>query len=210
MKSLKIFFQLFLIVLVISVSVGSCKDNYNYVDYTKLEADEIELLEKFYNSEIYKNIISEGTDTIFVNDTTFNIVIDSLDKKDVNGLIMVRSFRSSNNDTIKIGQTAGFRYTFWYVGEDEDNNKEIILYALFTNQYANEPDYYTVGNFTTTNATMSYGIDYGIQNMFLLDRCIMILPSSIGAQSLLSGYSARDRYKIIVAEIEITYLPDIY
>jgi len=210
MKSLKIFFQLFIIVLVISVLVTNCKDKYEYIDYEKLEKQEKELLEKFYKSEIFKNIIADGTDTIFINDTTFNIVIDSLDKKDVNGLIMVRSFRSSNNDSIKIGKTAGFRYTFWYVDEDKDKDTVIVLYPLFTNEYANEPDYYTVGNYTTTSATMSYGIDYGIQNMFLLDKSIMILPSTIGAQSLLGGYSAKDRYKIIIAEIEITYFPDNY
>jgi len=212
MKYIKIFFRLFFIVLVI-YSVTNCKDKYEYIDYEKLEKQEKELLERFYKSKIYENIIADGTDSIYVNDSTYTVVIEN-----VNGLKMVRSFRSPHTDTIRIGQTAGFRYTFWYVDEiqvDDDKEgaekkKEIVLYPLFSNIYANEPDYYTVGNYTTTSATMSYGIDYGIRNMFFLDKSIMILPSSIGAQSLLGTYSAKDRYKILIAEIEITYLPDNY
>jgi len=216
MKYLKILYRFFLVVLVIVCFSISCKDKYDYIDYVKLEKEELALRDSFYSKTINKGesipFISLLGDTIFrsiLSEVTYTDSVSNIDTLDMRksiGFFMAKIFKSGRTDSIKVGQTIGFRYIFWYL--DKDENDDLICYPLFTNTYSFEPDYYSAGNYTTTSATMCYGLDLGIRNMRFLDRSLMIIPSSIGAQSLLSGYSARDRYKTIIAEIEITYFPD--
>jgi hypothetical protein len=209
MKINKILYILTLITLAFTVLITGCKDNYDYINYEKLEANEKKLLERFYESRLFNEAIVLKAIELDDNEK----VIDTLDLRESLKFFMARNYRDTLNtyseykytDTIKTGQTVGYRYTFSYV--DTDENDSIVAYVLFSNIFNDEPDYYTVGNYTTTSAAMSYGIDLGIRNMFFGDKCTMVMPSAIGAQALLASYAAKDRYKIIIADIEITYLP---
>ena len=208
MKIIKIFL---LITFFLSVLITGCKDNYEYIDYEKLAADELKLLESFYKSKMFDSIIVYAKDTFKTVSGQDSIITDTLDKRSTMNLFMARTFRKKNDkgrplftDSIKSGQVAGYRYTLYYINTVESNSIDAPL--LFTNRSSNEPDYYIAGNYTNTSIAMSYGIDYAIRNMFFLDRCTVIMPSSIGAQSILGSYAAKDRYKIIIADIEVTYI----
>ena len=199
MKNIKIFCVFLFTLFLLTLFITGCKDKYEYVDYEKLEADELKLLERFYESKFFEDsVLSKAV--LIAKDT-----LDTLDLRKTLKLFMLRTYRSNHKDTIKTGQVVGYRYRFYYLNTVDSASVDAPL--LFTNRYSNEPDYYVAGNYTTTSAAMSYGIDYAIRNMFLFDRCTVIIPSSIGAQSILGSYSAKDRYKIIIAEIEVTYHP---
>ena len=150
MKYLKITLRFLCVAFAIAVFVTGCRDNYEYIDFEKLQADELKLLDSFYEKSfldtelIMEKIYSDTTivETIALNDT--------IDRRGTTGFFMARTERSIHTDTIRVGQTVGFRYTFYYVAKNNDG--EPALYRLFSNRSSNEPDVYTVGNFSSTSA----------------------------------------------------------
>jgi len=214
MKNIKIIFRFLFAVVIIANLTICCKDKYEFVDYEKLEKEELKLLERFYESDYFKTFLDStkniiGKETIVYKNQVV-IAKDSLLK----GFCMIRTYRDAQLDsvmkvdsilkqklTIKIGQTVGFRYTFSYL--DVDENDEFVEIILYSNLQADEPDIYSAGNYNS----YGYGIDLGIRNMILGDKCTMIIPSSFGARYLLSNYSTKDQFKIIIADIKITYCP---
>jgi len=199
MKRIKLIFRFLSIVLIVFMVANGCKDKYQYIDYDKLEADELKLLERFYESDLFKDSL--------LNIKKFNVKEDSIfDLRESDKLFMVKTytFPITDPDTIKIGQTVGFRYTFMALTKDE--NDSLIIYDWFNNKNFFEPEIYSVGNFSTTNATVCYGIDLAIRKMFLYDKCRLVIPSSIGAQTMLRNFSVYDQFTTIIADIEVTYV----
>ena len=202
---MKKFLKYIIIIFTITVLAVCCRDNYDFIDVEKLQEEELKLLERFYESELFQDSIIKKALPLAGNAKG----IDTLDLRETDRLFWARTYRSEiYEDSIKIGQTVGFRYTFYVLDTNADG--EPALYLWFTNTTVHEPEVYTAGDFTSSSATICYGIDLGIRNMFLFDKCRMVIPSSIGAQTMFSNsssFSIYDLYKTIIADIEVTYLP---
>ena len=200
MKSIKKIFRLIFIISIV-LFIWNCEDNYNYFNYEKLEADDKALLERLYNNEngLFDSIVGLAVyKEVDVKDT--------VDHKESSGLRMIRTYRSPNNDSIKVGHYAGIRFTFWSLFEDEDGVLKIDG-PIVTNIYEDDCDSFMVGN-NTSSAYVSTGIDEAVQHMFLEDKCTLILPSAIGARSIFINNSVYLQYSTIIADIEVTYWVD--
>ena len=203
--------MILLITVVLSVLFVNCREKYELIDVEKLEAQELALLKRFYESSHFKDTIA--TQKLAIKDSTIIDGIVSYEYDTLNlinslNFFRVRHFRSDRSiyvDSIQAGQTVGFRYSFFLL-EDIGEKGEPIANLLYSNVMSLEPDIYTVGSFSYTS-NVCYGIDLGLRNMFLYDKCTMIIPSAIGAQAMLTYFSIYDQYKTIIAEIEVTYMP---
>jgi len=189
----------------------NCEDQYgNFPDYAKLEADEKDLLKRFYESDLFNDLISNAVvlDSVQIEEDKYKAtIIDTLDQRETSGLLMIRTFKSSPQaDTIKFGHEVSFRFTFWGIYED-DNGEPAIGYII-SNRGSDEPISYITGSYSNSYY-VSFGIDQAIQNMYFGDKgdkCTLILPSSIGAQAFTSSGALESAltYTTIIADIEVT------
>ncbi|MCL2073432.1 MAG: hypothetical protein FWH18_05915 [Marinilabiliaceae bacterium] len=201
MRHLKIFLKFILIIFVIIVFAMGCRDNYDLIDVEKLEAEELELLDRFYKSKLFEDSILSKALSIDGQGK------DTLDLRKSIKLFSAVTYRSGYEDTASVGRVVGFRYDFYAL--DTDDNGEPALYLWFSNRTAHEPDYYTVGNVSSSTLSTCYGIDLAIRNMCLFDSCRIVIPSALGAQTMMNSpsFTVYDMYKTIVAYIEVSYLP---
>ena len=212
MKNIKIFRLIFLVT--IAFSIWNCEDqNGNYIDYAKLEAEERALLEQFYESKLDSLLsLAVVLDSVKVEGSNSKVaVIDTLDQRETTGLLMIRTFKSSpQTDTIKSGHEVAFRFTLW--GIYKDKNGESAIGDIISNRGSNEPISYIVGNYSNSYY-VSYGIDEAIRNMQFGDKgdkCTLILPSPIGAQTFVNTGVMEQAltYTTIIADIEVTHWSD--
>ena len=209
MKNIKIF-QLILLIT-IALSVWNCDDPYdNYIDYAKFEADERALLERFYNNKNFMDSLfslAVVIDSVQVEDSKIAI-IDTVDHRETSGLLMIRTYKSPQTDSIKVGHYVGFRYTFWGIVENENGEPEVHKTPILSNVTWDDVTSFEIGNRTTSSYANS-GIDEAVRYMFLGDKCTLILPSSIGAQILFSSeMNVALQYTTVIADIEVTYWTD--
>lgn len=153
----KIFKPLLIVIITLLVAI-SCDDPYKTIDYKKLEAEEMALLQEFLDLNL-ETMVGEAIDTIH---------------KKTNGMIYFEMHKGTG-DSILPGNIVGFRYKFFSI--DRDKNDIPVLIEIGSNFTADDPFLYYAG---TPSAPAYSGIDEGIKYMRHLGKSKMIVPSNVG------------------------------
>jgi hypothetical protein len=162
--------------LVVVFGVG-CDDPYaNSVDYSKLQAEEVELRMDFFNE---------------VRDSLMRISSDSIVDMEDNGWVSYEIEKGST-DSVRVGKRVSFKYTYYYVIRDEESD-EPIRKPGFSNIGSETLTTYTVGNVGQQDTEVLQGVDLAIRHMCLYGKSYVLMSHSL----------ARNDYYPVVAEIEI-------
>ncbi len=164
MKIKKSIQKIVFITAVISMAIMGCDDPYKSVDYSKLEAEEKALLDKYLVQNL-ESLSAEAIDTIH-------------NKK--NGLIYFE-METGTGDSILPGNVVGFRYKYYELGLDKDDKP--TLYPWVTNKDEVDPYVYKVG---VPNNVAFWGVDQGIKYMHHLGKSKIIIPSALATNNYIT------------------------
>ncbi|NPA37230.1 MAG: hypothetical protein GXO47_10325 [Chlorobi bacterium] len=170
------------VLFIVIVLFPSCKKD-NTKSPTELFAEEMDILERFKETETYKSWFDEA-----------ELVIDSSDaESSYHGLVYFQ-LEKGWGDTVQLGKMVGIRYTMYYI-LDSVGADEPFLVEVMSNISSANPIVYQVGN-PDTYSGIYYGLDYGIRWMHCYGKSRMLFPSTLGGNDYVSR----------VMEVEITYM----
>lgn len=182
---MKVFSKMMALGLLMTVFVlvfsSSCDDPYRTVDYSKFIAEEAELR-------------NEYVDRVF-KDSLFASLVDTIDKRSTEGWLSFQIEKGSAIDSVLPGKQVSFKYKYYYVMRDDDDNPVLVL--KYHNHDIEEPLVsYTVGDPNTFGSEVYKGVDKAIHYMSLYGKSFVIMAHSL----------ADNQYYPVVAEIEITWM----
>jgi hypothetical protein len=177
------FFRIFIIGFIILAIAAGCKKE-DYVNVSELIEGEEKLLKEFFESDACKKLMALG-DTV-------------MDRRDSTGIMIIR-IAEGIGDSIKEGQTVGYRYSVSFVLRD--SLKRPIVGAEKATNYNNlQPNTFIAGSANYNNPnSIDTGIDETILTMKKYGKVILIMPSSR------MNYYNRDYYSRVI-ELEVTYI----
>jgi hypothetical protein len=181
---MKVFYKMMALGLLTTVFVlvfsSSCDDPYRTVDYSKFIAEEAEL-RKEYIDRVFK-------------DSLFASLVDTVDKRSTEGWLSFQIEKGSPIDSVLPGTPVSFKYKYYYVMRDADDNPVLVL--KYTNRDDESLASYTVGALTSSDSEVYKGVDNAIHYMSLYGKSFVIMAHSL----------ADNQYYPVVAEIEITWM----
>ena len=151
-----------LVVAIATVLAVSCEDPYKPIDYSQLEKDELELLEKYLD----KNLVALKTGALntIINDTLHYFEMEK-----------------GVGDSIQKGDIVGFRYNYYKIIMGDDDKPALNANPL-SNYSSESPHIYVVGDASNKNFP-GVGIDKGIRYMRHLGKSKMIIKSQYDARN---------------------------
>jgi len=187
--------------LILSLFIGlmflaSCKKE-DIKSPSELYAEEMAILEKFKETDTYKNWFDEA-----------ELALDSSDAEGrYHGLVYFQlkkgylKFYDENNqldsvmgDTVLLGKSVGIRYNMYYI-MDSVGAEEPYLVKVGSNMTKGDPINYRVGN-PDPSQGIYQGIDLGVRFMNAYGESRILFPSNLGGNDYISR----------VVEVKITYM----
>lgn len=195
MKLVNCFNVLFLFVLLLAFQ--SCEDEYKRVDYSKLMAEENEVLQNYLNHKVHYGD-SEG-ELMTRLDSMTKAAIDTVDYyKDRGGIIFFNQ-KIGEGEPVVAGKLIGYRYKKYPIVIDSTGVaiKYVNKSASWprTNFDNLDPAFGYAGQ---VNASVEYytGINDAIMKMNCFGKSTVILPSSSGDNSFIT----------YIYELEVVYI----
>jgi hypothetical protein len=181
------FFRIFTIGFIVLAIAAGCKKT-EYLNETELIEGEEKLLKEFFESDTCQKMMALG-DTV-------------MDRRDSTGIMIIR-IAEGIGDSIKEGQTVGYRYSEAFILLDSiDKSKVIVGEGKYKvdNYSALNPVVYIAGSsdFYNTNS-INPGVDEAILTMKKYGKVILIMPSSR------MTVNNRDYYSRVY-ELEVSYI----
>ncbi len=191
MKNRTKYFNLILLsAIVLLVGFAACDSNNNYINPKELIAEEIELLDRYYNEEMHSGMTRIDSMTA--------ASIDTLDNRLESGLMLFHT-KIGEGDSIKVFNKVGYRFALYNIAQDSTG----VTYESYngSNEYATAPASYTTFLLNDGTSARTTGVPLGLNeallNMRLGGEAKIVLPSSIGG---VSGYYTT------IYELKVTYL----
>ncbi len=166
------------LLIVLSIFTG-CEETYKPIDYKKMEADEMELLAKFYETS--------GASW----DSLLALSINTIDNRKTTGLMYLERVKG-DGDSVLIGKQVGIRYSFYALFYNKE--KVPTLYFMYSNKDEKSPLVFTVGS---ASDEVFRGVDLGVQKMRDKGKSTFIMPSSISTQR---------EYYTVIADVELVFV----
>jgi len=177
-----VFKAVIIIFLMVVTLFTSCKKT-KIKSPTQLYAEEMELLERFKETQTYKDWFTEA-----------ELSIDSSEAKGSYKGLVYFQLEKGVGDTVLKSKRVGIRYIMYYI-LDSVGAKEPFLGKAFSNVDAADPIVYTVGQ-PSRQSRIYVGLDYGIRYMNAYGKSRILFPSTIGGN---------DYYSKVI-EVEISYI----
>ena len=182
MKNSIFFRSLITTLLIIFVLFPSCKKD-NTKSPAELYAEEMDILERFKETETYKSWFDSA-----------EMVIDSSDAASQYKGLVYFQFEKGWGDTVQLGKRVGIRYDMYYI-LDSVGAKEPYLVKVLSNVTDANPRVYQVGS-PDPYSGVYVGLDYGIRWMHCYGKSRMLFPSTLGGNDYVSR----------VMDVHITYM----
>lgn len=177
-----VFKAVIFIFLIVITLFASCKKD-NTKSPSQLYAEELELLERFKETDTYNDWFDEA-----------ELSIDSSDAEGSYKGLVYFQLEKGIGDTALLSNRVGIRYTMYYI-IDSVGAKDPFLVKVFSNEYAADPIVYTVGQ-PSPQTGIYVGLDYGIRYMNAYGTSRILFPSTLGGNDYVSR----------VIETKITYM----
>ncbi|WP_439185135.1 hypothetical protein [Carboxylicivirga taeanensis] len=191
MKNNKIRYNLILLsAIALLVGAAACNDNNNYINPKELIAEELELLDRYYNEKL-----QDGSIRL---DSMSAAAIDTVDHRLESGLMLFHT-KVGGGDSIRTFQKVAYRFSAFNIAQDSTG----VTYEAYagTNEYAEDPASYTtfpVNDAATANASgVPIGLNEALLHMRFGGEAKIVLPSSIGG---VNGYYTT------IYELKVTYM----
>ena len=165
---------------VLSIATG-CEEKYKYIDYSKYEKEEKEILKEFYESAKWDSI--KDLSTLYIDD------------RDSTGLMYLERVKGTG-DSVMVGKQVGIRYTYYLLTFDKNENPAIIYGD--SNNNSEGPLVFTVGETFEEyyQGGVFRGFDLGVMKMCNNGKSTFIMPSPL---------NVRQNYTTIIADVELVF-----